>query len=70
MAELLIKQGFEVIARDGKTPGCFDLARNRFREALKRLEERATGASWRWFSVPAMARQQRRATSSLLLMPG
>jgi uncharacterized caspase-like protein len=44
MAELLVQQGFEVIACDGETPSCFDLARNRFVEALKRLEERATGA--------------------------
>src|SRR4051794_13545619 len=25
MAELLVQHGFEVIACDGKTPGCFDL---------------------------------------------
>ena len=29
MAELLAKHGFEVIACDGKTPGCFDLDRDR-----------------------------------------
>src|SRR5262245_51113156 len=44
MAGLLKQHGFEVIACDGKTPGCFDLDRARFLAALKRLEKRAAGA--------------------------
>src|SRR5262245_55683469 len=44
MAGLLKQHGFEVIACDGKTPGCFDLDRARFLGALKRLEQRAAGA--------------------------
>jgi tetratricopeptide (TPR) repeat protein len=44
MAELLTKHGFKVISCDGKTPGCLDLDRARFLDALKRLEERAAGA--------------------------
>jgi hypothetical protein len=44
MAKLLEQYGFEVIACDGKTPGCFDLDRARFLGALKRLEQRAAGA--------------------------
>jgi uncharacterized caspase-like protein len=44
MAELLGKHGLEVIACDGKTPGCFDLDRSSLLDALQRLEERATGA--------------------------
>src|SRR5262245_29534926 len=39
MAKLLKQHGFEVIACDGKTPGCFDLNRVQFLGALKRLEE-------------------------------
>ena len=35
MAKLLEKHGFEVIACDGKAPGCFDLDRVRFLGALK-----------------------------------
>ena len=44
MAEILVKHGFDVISCDGKTPGCFDLDRNRFLDALKQLETRAAGA--------------------------
>jgi len=44
MTELLIKHGFDVIACDGKTPGCFDLDRKRFLDALMRFEQQATGA--------------------------
>jgi tetratricopeptide (TPR) repeat protein len=44
MAKLLEQHGFEVIACDGKTPGCFDLDRVRLLGALKRLEQRAAGA--------------------------
>jgi len=44
MAEILIRHGFDVISCDGKTPGCFDLDRNRFLDALKKLETRAAGA--------------------------
>jgi len=44
MAAILTKHGFEVISCDGKTPGCFDLDRSHFLDALKRLEERAAGA--------------------------
>jgi tetratricopeptide (TPR) repeat protein len=44
MAELLVQHGFEVIACDGKTPGCFDLDRSRFLTALQQLEQRASGA--------------------------
>jgi uncharacterized caspase-like protein len=44
MAELLSKNGFEVIACDGKTPGCFNLDRSQLLDALKHLEERAAGA--------------------------
>src|SRR5262249_25067775 len=44
MAEILTKHGFEVISCDGKTPGCFDLDRSHFLDALMRLEERAAGA--------------------------
>ncbi len=44
MAELLAKHGFEVIACDGKTPGCLDLDRSRLVDALKTLEQRAAGA--------------------------
>jgi tetratricopeptide (TPR) repeat protein len=44
MAELLAQHGFDVIACDGKTPGCFDLDRKRFLDALTQLEQRAAGA--------------------------
>jgi tetratricopeptide (TPR) repeat protein len=44
MAELLGRHGFEVIACDGKTPGCLDLDRNRFLTALKTFEQMAVGA--------------------------
>jgi len=44
MAKLLEKHGFEVIACDGKTPGCFNLDRKRFLDALTKLEQRAAGA--------------------------
>src|SRR5262245_4844610 len=44
MAQLLDKHGFEVIACDGKTPGCFNLDRNRVLDALAKLEQRAAGA--------------------------
>src|SRR5262249_4634940 len=41
---LLAKHGFEVIACDGKTPGCHDLDRKGFLDALMRFEQQATGA--------------------------
>ena len=44
MAKLLDKHGFEVIACDGKTPGCFNLDRGRFLDALTKLEQRSKGA--------------------------
>jgi uncharacterized caspase-like protein len=44
MAALLARYGFEVIACDGKTPGCFDLDRKALLDALNRLEQRASGA--------------------------
>src|SRR5262245_43117655 len=44
MAQLLDKHGFEVIACDGKTPGCFDLDRSRLLDALGQLEQRSAGA--------------------------
>src|SRR5215831_10404491 len=44
MAEILVKQSFDVISCDGKTPGCFDLDRKVFLDALKKLETRAAGA--------------------------
>src|ERR1700730_6438612 len=44
MAGLLVQHGFELIACDGKTPGCFDLDRARLLTALERLEQRASGA--------------------------
>jgi hypothetical protein len=44
MAEILAKHGFEVISCDGATPECFDLNRSGFLDALKRLEESASGA--------------------------
>jgi uncharacterized caspase-like protein len=44
MAEILAKHGFEVISCDGKAPGCFDLDRSHFLDALKSLEQRAAGA--------------------------
>ena len=43
MAKLLKDHGFEVIACDGKTPGCFDLDRKGFLEALARLEAAGKG---------------------------
>src|SRR4051812_11889307 len=43
MAEMLAKHGFEVISCDGKTPGCLDLDRNLFLDALAKLEQRAAG---------------------------
>jgi len=45
MAALLSGHGFEVIACDGSTPGCFDLTRAGLLAALKRLETKATGAA-------------------------
>jgi Caspase domain len=44
MAKLLDQRGFEVIACDGKTPGCFNLDRGRFLDALTKLEQRSAGA--------------------------
>jgi uncharacterized caspase-like protein len=44
MAKLLEQHGFEVIACDGKTPGCFNLDRNRILDALAKLEQRAADA--------------------------
>jgi len=44
MAELLARHGFEVIACDGTTPGCFDLDRKGLLDALMHLEQRAAGA--------------------------
>src|SRR5262245_20557199 len=45
MAALLTGHGFEVIACDGSTPGCFDLTRAGLLAALKMLEIKATGAA-------------------------
>ena len=44
LAEILANHGLEVISCDGKAPGCFDLDRGHFLDALKRLEERTGGA--------------------------
>src|SRR6185503_251082 len=44
LAALLARHGFEVIACDGKTPGCLNLNRQQFLDALGKLEQRATGA--------------------------
>ena len=44
MAKLLDQHGFEVIACDGKTPGCFNLDRKRLLDALTKLEQRSAGA--------------------------
>jgi tetratricopeptide (TPR) repeat protein len=44
MATLLAKHGFEVIACDGRRPGCFDLGRDALMNALARLEREAAGA--------------------------
>jgi tetratricopeptide (TPR) repeat protein len=44
MTELLAKHGFEVMSCDGKKPGCLNVDRGRFLEALNQLEQRAAGA--------------------------
>ena len=44
VAALLRKHGFEVISCDGKEPGCFDLKREQFIDALAKLETQARGA--------------------------
>ena len=44
MVELLAKHSFEVISCDGKAPGCLNVDRGRFLQALKQLEQRAAGA--------------------------
>jgi tetratricopeptide (TPR) repeat protein len=44
MTELLAKHGFEVMSCDGKKPGCLNVNRGRFLEALNQLEQRAAGA--------------------------
>lgn len=44
MAALLARHGFEVIACEGATPGCFDLTRAGLVTALKTLEAKAKGA--------------------------
>jgi len=44
VAALFAKHGFEVIACDGKQPGCFDLDRTAMLGALGKLEDRAKGA--------------------------
>jgi hypothetical protein len=43
MLKLLQQNGFEVIACDGKTPGCFDLNRARFLDALKKVRATCGG---------------------------
>jgi tetratricopeptide (TPR) repeat protein len=45
MAALLTGHGFDVIACDGRTPGCFDLTRAGLIAALARLETKAKGAA-------------------------
>src|SRR5262245_54180778 len=44
MTELHAKHGFEVMSCDGKKPGCLNVNRGRFLEALNQLEQRAIGA--------------------------
>ena len=43
IAALLTKHGFEVIACDGKAPGCFDLTHDNLTKAAATLKARATG---------------------------
>jgi tetratricopeptide (TPR) repeat protein len=44
MAKLLHANGFDVIACDGKNPGCFDLTRDQLIEALATFGAKANGA--------------------------
>ena len=44
MAELLSRHGFEVIACDGTTPGCFDQTREGLQTSLELLAAKAKGA--------------------------
>ena len=44
MIELLAKHRFEVISCDGKAPGCLNVDRGQFLQALKQLEQRVAGA--------------------------
>ncbi|MFM9942995.1 MAG: caspase family protein [Hyphomicrobiaceae bacterium] len=44
VADLLAKHGFEVIACDGATPGCFNADSTRLKAGLAKLEQRAAGA--------------------------